>query len=98
MSALEPEGNQPLIPEFPPSLLRAAEHLKAKFQELPWFISVHPATIEGRICLALHIKDHGIPRGMVLPTSFETFKVVIQKTGVTKTGLQPIKTRPSPLW
>ena len=75
----QPRENPPPIPEFPPSLLRAAEHLKAKFLGLPWFISVNPALHEGRLCLMLYVKDQGVPRDMVLPTSFETFKVIIDK-------------------
>jgi len=84
----EPTNPPPEIPAFPPSLLRAADHLKAKFQEMPWFIAVEPATIEGRICLALQVKDRGIPPGMVLPTSFETFKVVTTRIALVKSGLR----------
>jgi hypothetical protein len=78
--------------------MRAADHLKAKFQGLPWFISVSPAIHEGRICLMLYVKDQGIPRGMVLPTSFETFKVIIDKVQSVRPGIQPKKKNPEPLW
>lgn len=91
-------GDPPPIPQFPPSLIRAAEHLAAKFQELPWFIAVEPATIAGRICLHLHVRDRGLPHGMVLPTSFETFRVVVEKVGHLRPGILPRKSGPSPLW
>jgi hypothetical protein len=94
----DPQTGPPSISEFPPSLLRAAEHLKAKFQELPWFISVGPATIEGRPCLMLLVKQQAVPRGMVLPTSFETFRVVVDKTGNLTSGIRPKKNQPTPLW
>jgi hypothetical protein len=86
------------VPALPPSLIRAAEHLKAKFQELPWFIAVAPTTVAGRFCLVLDVRDHGIPRGMVLPTSFETFTVVINKVGISRHAPGTRKSGPTPLW
>jgi hypothetical protein len=98
MSDSDPTTTPPAIPEFPPSLLRAAEHLKAKFQELPWFVSVQPASREGRICLLLGIREQAVPRSMVLPTSFETFRVVIDKLGNARPGMVAKKSKPVPLW
>jgi hypothetical protein len=35
---------------------------------------------------------------MVLPTSFETFRVVVDKTGNLTSGIRPKKNQPTPLW
>ena len=73
----QPTGPAAPITDYPPSLVRAAEHLAAKFHELPWFVSAAPGLHDGRICLELCINEANLPRGMVLPTSFEAFKVVV---------------------